>query len=308
MQKLLDLTSYDVVFTTSFEAMHGLSGHLYEQIEYHYISLINGYKSAILLSDGTTLAMLMQAISDKYTFTLEELNLILDNVIEAPQPKLIRANNVCIVDGAEEIHNCILYCKNLILLRCSNNTFTNFIDYKTINRVHLLQDFLVYPERFEDHNMEVVDYVKKILWTKYKQPDTVTTNTALMYLTTNCRALPAEEIQSVIDSRSYDKYLIVTNNPAVYKSLESDTVSVEKGPIPDIFNRFDAYIYTATPKKADCSPRFIVECEVFGKEVDYEIDYIDPGIEARKQHMLKDINSLRLDKDDAFIKYLEKLS
>jgi hypothetical protein len=107
----------------------------------------------------------------------------------------------------------------------------------------------------------------------------------------------------VLDKYNYPKYLLVTNEPNIYADLVSDTVTVAQAPVKDIFEQFDTYIYTATPKRADCSPRFIVECEVFGKDVVYEIDYVDPGIECRKRAIEKDVNDLLLTTDDYFVSY-----
>lgn len=168
-----------------------------------------------------------------------------------------------------------------------------------------MQDFGLYPERFADLNIKVVHYVKKILWSKYRSPNLSKTNTALFYLTTNCRALPPSDIKNIIDKHNFDNYLIVTNDIQQYESLAGPNVFVEQAPVTKIFERFDAYIYTATPLKADCSPRFIVECAVFGKDVIYEIDYLCPGIERRKEDIAKDLNSLLLADNDYFIEYVK---
>jgi hypothetical protein len=99
---------------------------------------------------------------------------------------------------------------------------------------------------------------------------------------------------------------VLTNNTSLYETLSSDSVIIKQAPIEDIFENFDAYIYTATPDKEDCSPRFIVECAVFGKEVIYDIDYVCKGVERRKEDIAKDLNSLLLTSDDFFIKYIKE--
>jgi len=305
MSKILNLSTYDIVFTTSFECTHGLSGHLYEQIEYHFLSLQNNFKSVILLSDGTRKETLLLAIKNKYDFSDEEIDIIFNNVIECHVPKIIICNNLCVVDGSALFANCTLYANNVYLLRCSQSDFTKFTKSKTIKKVHLLQDFLVYGNTFNDQNIILVDYVKKILWNRYKKPKGVKTNTSLLYLTTNSRKLLCEQIIDIIEKTKCKKHIIVTNNLSSYKDINNENIKVIEGPVENIFELFDTYIYTPTVKKFDCSPRFIVECAVYKKNVKYFIDYDDLGINARKKHIENDIFSLHLNMDDKFFKYME---
>jgi hypothetical protein len=306
MSKIVDLKEYDIVFTTSFECPHGVSGHLYELIDYFYIASINNISCAILLTDTTSKELFASAVKDKYNFTSEEYNLIINNTFETPTPKIVMAKNVCVVDGSWRFGSCVFYTDNMFLLRCSEHEFEKFHNHKTIKRAHVMQDFKLYPERYEHIDVSVVDYVKKILWNKYHYPKEVTTNTALLYLTTNCRALTVQQLSEVIERYDYKQYLVLTNNTSLYETLSSDSVIIKQAPIEDIFENFDAYIYTATPDKEDCSPRFIVECAVFGKEVIYDIDYVCKGVERRKEDIAKDLNSLLLTSDDFFIKYIKE--
>lgn len=306
MSKILNLKQYDLVFTTSFFYTHGVSGHLYELIDYYYICTISGINCAIILADGVTKETFKTAVTDKYSFTECELANILANTVECHQPKIIMTNNICIVDGSWRVLGCTIYADNAFLLRCSEDDFTYFHNSKSIQRTHLMQDFKLYPERFEDLDIDVVDYVKKILWGKYQVPKTVKTNTAMLYLTTNCRALSVSDVKRIIDKQICQKYLIVTNNTSLYKDLESNTVRVVAAPVKDIFEQFDTYVYTPTDLQKDCSPRFIVECAVFGKEVVYEIDYVADGIERRKQDMAQGLNTLKLTTNDYFIEYVKK--
>jgi hypothetical protein len=275
-------------------------------IDYYYVCKASNIKCAVLLSDGITKEIFTTAILDKYDFSEVELNDILSNTFECYRPKIILANNVCIVDGSWRILDCVMYADNVFLLRCSENDFTYFHNNRTIKRTHLMQDFKLYPERFEDLNIEVVDYVKKILWGKYQPPKPVKTNTALLYLTTSMRATSAESIKKIIDEGICEKYLIVTNNPELYKSIEQPNVEIRKAPIKNIFENFDTYIYTPTRWQIDCSPRFIVECSVYGKEVVYKIDYECKGIDRRKEDIESNLNGLELTLDDSFITYVKQ--
>lgn len=306
MSKILNLKEYELVFTTSFFYTHGVSGHLYEMIDYYYICRLHNIKCAVLLADGITKEIFTTAILDKYNFTEAELWDILSNTFECYRPRIIMANNVCIVDGSWRILNCVLYAENVFLLRCSEGDFSYFHNNKTIKRTHLMQDFKLYPERFDDLNIEVVDYVKKILWGKYHTPRPVKTNTALLYLTTSMRATSAENIQKIIDEDICENYLIVTNNVDLYRSLERPNVVVRQAPIKDIFEKFDTYIYTPTKWQIDCSPRFIVECAVYNKDVVYKIDYECKGIDRRKEDIQSNLDSLELTPDDFFISYVKQ--
>ena len=308
MSKILNLRKYDLIFTTSFFYTHGVSGHLYELIDYCYISRASGINAAILLADGVTKDIFETAIRNKYNFTQQELDDILSNTIECHKPLIIQAHNVCIVDGSWRILNCTIYADHVFLFRCSEDDFTYFDNCKSIKHTHLMQDFKLYPERFEQLGIEVIDYTKKLLWGKFHKPRPVKTNTGLLYLTTACRALTLDMVENIINKAICDKYLIVTNDVNLYSSIASDKVFVEQAPVKDIFERFDTYIYTPTDLQKDCSPRFIVECAVYGKDVVYEIDYVCDGIERRREDIANNLAGLELTTDDFFIEYFNAKS
>jgi hypothetical protein len=306
MSKILNLKQYDLIFTTSFFYKHGVSGHMYEMIDYYTVCKTAGINCAILLADGTTTEEFQRAVFDKYDFDEVEKEELKRNTIECHQPKIIMANNICLVDGSWRVLSCTIYADNAFLLRCSEPDFTYWANSKSVKRSHIMQDFKLYPERFEHLNIECVNYVKKILWDRYRKPNLTTTNTAMLYLTTNCRAIDVEQVKTIINSGKYDNYLILSNDPTIYKSLESANVTVEQAPIKNIFERFDTYIYTATELQSDCSPRFIVECALYGKSIDYQIDYVCKGVERRKEDIAEDVDQLRLTVDDFFVSYVKQ--
>lgn len=306
MSKIVNLKQYDLVFSTSFFYTHGVSGHLYEMIDYFYICSQNGINCAILLADGVPKERFETAVKDKYNFTSEEQSHMFEHTYECVQPKIIMAQNVCLVDGSWRILNCTMYANNVFLLRCSESDFSYFHNHKSIKRAHVMQDFKLYPERFEDLDISVVDYRKKILWSKYHQPKNTTENTALLYLTTSTRADDIENIKRIIAKQICDNYLIVTNEPKIYASLVSNNIAVEEAPVKNILERFDTYIYTPTKWKSDCSPRFIVECAVYGKQVVYEIDYECKGIDRRREDIAEDLAGLELKNTDFFISYVKE--
>mgnify|MGYP006279944993 CR=1 FL=1 len=199
-----------------------------------------------------------------------------------------------------------MYADNVFLLRCSEPDFSFFHNHKTIKRAHIMQDNRLYDERYENLNVSVVDYVKKILWARYKKPSPAKTNTGLLYLTTACRSIDVKSVQNIIAKQICEKHLIITNDPNKYKSLVSDTVEVMLAPVSNIFERFDTYIYTPTEYQSDCSPRFIVECAVYGKEVVYEIDYSCRGIDRRREDIRENLSQLELTLNDFFIEYVKE--
>lgn len=305
MSKIVNLKTFELVFTTSFFYKHGVSGHLYEMIDYFLVCSASNIKCAILLADGTTLAEFNSALQ-KYSLTDDELTLLEQSVFECARPKIIQARNVCIVDGSWRVLDCTIYADNAFLLRCSEPDFSFFHNHKTIKRSHIMQDCRLYDERYEDINVEVVDYVKKILWSKYKQPTPTNEDVGLLYLTTACRSIDVESVEKIISKRLCSKYLIVTNDPQRYASLASETVAVEAAPVANIFDRFTTYIYTPTEYQSDCSPRFIVECAVYGKKVVYEIDYTCRGIDRRREDITTNLQQLELTLDDFFIDYVKR--
>lgn len=275
---------------------------MYELIDYYYVCKKAGINCAILLADGVDKEAFLNAVQYKYNLDID----ILADTHQCHNPRIIMTNNICLVDGSWRVNDCTIYADNAFLLRCSEDDFTFFDKNKSIKKSHIMQDFKLYPERFEDLNVEVVDYIKKILWSKYAQPKPTNSNTGLFYLTTNCRAIPVEEVQVIMDKGICNKYLIVTDKPKIYGHLASDTVEVVQAPVQNIFEHFDTYIYTTTELRSDCSPRFVVECAVFGKQVVYEIDYVCAGLERRKQDIEQDLPALELTVDDQFVSYVKQ--
>jgi hypothetical protein len=275
---------------------------MYELIDYYYVCKKAGINCAILLADGVDKQAFVNAVQYKYNLDID----ILADTHQCHNPRIIMTNNICLVDGSWRVNDCTIYADNAFLLRCSEDDFTFFANSKSIKKSHVMQDFKLYPERYEDLDIEVVDYIKKILWSRYVQPKPTNTNTGLFYLTTNCRAIPVEEVKTIIDKGICNKYLIVTDKPNIYGQLSSDTIEVVQAPVQNIFEHFDTYIYTTTELQSDCSPRFVVECAVFGKQVVYEIDYVCAGLERRKHDMEQDLSALELTVDDQFVSYVKK--
>ena len=305
MTTILNTKQYDLVFATSFETVHGVTGHVFEMIEYCFMCRRNSINAAIALLDGTDISLLIGLLTSKYNFNQEEVADLTANIIVFTHPKIILANNFCIVDGSPRVNGCTIYADNVFLLRCYDGELDFFSNNKSIKRTHLLQDFSMYTERYEHLNIEVIDYNKKLLWDRYHKPKTVKTNTAMFYMMNRCKARPVDEVAGYIAKHTFDHYLIITDIPERYQSLKSNQVSIEVVPVDNLFEKFDTYIYTPVTK-VDCSPRFMVECAAFGKDIIYEIDYLDPGILARQRGIEAGVETLLLKDNDPFIKYVNR--
>jgi hypothetical protein len=83
----------------------------------------------------------------------------------------------------------------------------------------------------------------------------------------------------------------------------SDRFIQEDMPVSNLFEKFGVYLYTPTPKKRDCSPRFITECRFYGKKVEYLIDYSeeDKGLYWRRFDIENNFDGLFLTNDDEIV-------
>lgn len=287
MSNILNLKAYDIILTTAFEFKYGVCGHIFEMIDYYYIiKTYTTLKPCILLADGTTIEDFTNAIKQKYD------DLEVENVIFHFQPKVIIANNILFVDGSHRLNNAEIFAKNIFLFRCSESDFTKFT--KTKANVFLLQDFEIYDDR--PSQLTIIDYKKKILFSKYKKFKCNVTDTAMFYLTTVCRALSKEDLEKSIKKHNLNKFIILTDKPDLYEHAY-------RIPLNNMWEMFNTYIYTAIPRKIDCSSRFILECMHYGKNIIYDIDYYDIALEVRKKDGLVGTS---LTKDDAFIKLLNE--
>jgi len=287
MASIVNLKAYDIVLTTSYEFKFGVCGHLYEMIDYYWaIKNWTDLNPCILLADGTTIEEFDNAVAQKYD------NIKIDKVVYNPQPKVIIANNLLVVDGSPRLRDAELLVSNIFLFRCSESDFSY---YKGKN-VFLLQDNEIYDDRPSD--VTIVDYKKKILFTKYKQYSNTVTDTAMFYLTSVCRALSHNELVTAIKKHGFQNNIVLTDDPSMYK-LDF----VYRVPVDNMWNMFSTYIYTRVPRQIDCSSRFILECMHYGKNVIYDIDYYDRALEVRKKDGL---NGTSLLPTDAFLTLLDE--
>jgi len=263
----------DILLTFSWgNFTHGVSGHLFECIEYYYI-LKNHFNVKILIPEN--IKNYKEIIESKYDFEKDEIRDILSNTIFSVKPTLVKTNNIFFVDGSwKNIKRSNILYKKILCFACGDFSIleqdeaTVLLDYRVYNKVP--------PKSF--------NYKKKLLLKKLKKP-VKSENRVLIYATENCR------------DTDYD-----TEN-----SLK---VKKEDLPILNIFEKFNKYVYTPVSRKFDCSPRFLVECKYFNKEIEfYNIDYWkeDRGLYYRWKDIEEDFDSLILEEEDEIIDILKSI-
>jgi len=269
--RLVNLKEYDIVLTTSWETKHGVSGHMFELIEYFmHLRFDKGINACILLADGTNWEEFSTALREKYDLSMEETADFHHHTVEKFQPKCLLANTVLFADGSLRTHNADILADKIFLFRCAEKDIVR-------DNVIVLQDNDVY-----DPLPNSIHYKKKIMFSKYRKLDTTAPAAAMFYLTNNSRlcAISRDRLYEIMDKHNFENYIALTNKDLHMHRLDSIVV-----PVRNLWNLFSTYIYTDTALKFDCSPRFIAECEFYGKEVIYEIDYQDKGLNARLHDM-----------------------
>ena len=307
-------TSYDIHLTMSWipDGNHGVSGHIYEIIDYYLLLTSVGMKVGILICEDIDWRMLKSMITTKYEIEENELTGIRKNITFSDRPTCVRGRNILIVDGQLSrsiVRNGTILCfKNILTFRCSPHDTHYDLPY---NNVTLLQDNRVYDD--SDSNI-AIDYKKKILFSRYNKTTRVSGDVSMLYLTSNCRKLDPVYLRDCLDTNKASKYLILTNTPERYRDhINQMYVSYPDLPVPNLFNSFDTYIYTKTDAVLnpdcgcfDCSPRFIAECTHYNKKVIYhDIDksYLqkDTGLKWRRHDIETDFASVYLRPDDLIV-------
>jgi hypothetical protein len=286
---IVNLRNYDLVITTSYNFKFGVCGHLFEMIEYYWaIKNWTKLNVCILLSDGTTLEEFNTALNSKYE------DLIVNDVFYHPFPRLLLTKNLLIVDGSSKFKNTDVYTDNFFLLRCHENEYEFYSNNKA--QCHLFQDFEIYDDI--PLKINVIDYKKKLLYSKFKEIKGSVEEDAMFYLTDVSRFVSEDELKNIIKKYNFKNSVVFTNKPDLYKFIKTYEV-----PVVDMWNKFSKYVYTKLPGKKDCSSRFILECMYYNKEVIYDIDYYDKFLEVRKKD---GIIKTSLERGDLLVEYLNE--
>jgi hypothetical protein len=298
MSKILILDqSYDIWLSYTWSSNnHGICGHTFEVIDYYFI-LKNYFKVGILLAEDIDWEVFEKSISTKYSVTELELAELKRDTVFNNRPTLVKGKNILFTDGGVINNSSItLLFDNIFYFACGNKEIKD----NEKQNVFILQDNRVY----DPVKTNGIDYKKKILFSKLL-PITNSDNCALVYSTKNCRQV--DNYEELLD---YGLDLLVITNKENIPNIDHPRIKLLTPPINNLFERFSAYIYTPTPRKWDCSPRFIAECNYYNKEVIYHnIDYydIDLGLYWRKWDIENDFDSINLTSDDALIKILSSI-
>jgi len=287
---------YDLCLSYSWGPINqGMCGHLFECIEYYYI-LKEHYKLCIFIPEKISEQYIRKTIEDKYTFTDDEVNDIISNIIIGDGPFILKGGNLLLVDaGFSKLTNRHLLFNNIMAFPCADMAF------KDKAGITVFQDDRLYGT---DSLCTTHNYIKKILLDKYRPIGESAENVNLVYATKNARGLD-ESIYSELSEKYPGDFLLLTNTEI--KTKLSDRYTLEEMPVKNLFEKFSTYIYTPVSKKYDCSPRFLVECKYYGKEVIFhEIDYwdIDLGLRWRVHDIEHDYQSLFLRDDDPIVELI----
>jgi hypothetical protein len=267
----------DILLTFSWgNFTHGVSGHLFECIDY-YLFLKKYFKVKILIPENIKNISLI--IKDKYDLNLDEYNNLLDNILEIPKPTLVKTNNIFFVDGSyQNFSKSNIISKNIITFACGDTTI---LDHNKEN-LYVLLDYRVYSKKPKNS----YNYKKKLYFDKYKKEVKKGSKT-LIYATENCRLTDKE----------------------IFNQLK---LTKKDLPYLGLFNEINSYLYTAVPRKFDCSSRLIPECKFYNKKIIFDNEvkkyfFEDKGLFFRYLDTKINFKSLFLKKDDKIIKILKDI-
>lgn len=188
----------------------------------------------------------------------------------------------------------IFLCTNRLLgFMCGQYSFENV---KINNHITYLQDYRIYGK---NKHFNSFDYVKKLPFKYYKPINREKQNIGMMYVTYACRKVTPYVVEQYhLKSGCTNSLLVVPYKLDEYDNI--DDVEQVLAPVPDLFEKFDTYIYTPVERHFDCSPRLVTECFFYGKDVLIDLDYVDIGLQTRYNDATQDLQQLEL-KDGDFI-------
>jgi len=289
---------YDIVLCRSWSNLpRGINGHVYEIIEYYHI-LKDHFRVAIALCEPSlNKKHLLAAIQDKYDFTQQEIDELMNDTFEFDNPKILKGKALFLVDGNfTKLASNYLYFDHIMSFACGDFKF------QTMPHITVFQDCRFYP-----HVEHGVDYIKKILFSRYNQLTANPQNVNLVYVTQGPREITPEVFA---DLEQYPGDFLVLTDINIDKSLISNRFSVLEMPVYDLFNTFSTYIYTPVVRQFDCSPRFIAECKWYDKPVIYHnIDYWehDCGLRWRKRDIDNNFESIHLTSEDSIVELVRNV-
>lgn len=266
---LVMLKKFDITLTTSWEAKHGISGHLFEMVEYFYHLTFHKNKSVcILIADGLSREQFCVAL-EKYDFNEEELKIIHERTFFEFQPLTVIAKTFMIVNGSLRVKDADLLVDKIVMFRCNDTVGIENADV-------LLQDYDIY-----EPTSNSVHYKKKILFSKFKKIIPKKPNIGMFYGTRNSRKMSYEQIDGIMEKTNFDSYIVLTD----HEMEVPERCELKIVPVKELWDSFDTYLYTNTSVQIDCSPRFVAECKHYGKGLEFHSDKIDLGLQTRLNDM-----------------------
>jgi hypothetical protein len=295
----LDQKNYDLWISYSWSNNnHGICGHTFEVIDYYFF-LKDYYRVGILLAEDIMPDDFIKSVKEKYAVSEEELETLKGHTVFCNRPTLVRGNNIIFTDGGvSSLKEITLFFDKIFYFACGN---LEIKDNKN-EKVFILQDNRIYEKCFNS-----INYVKKILFSKYKKIEQPLTEDFLLYGTKNCRAIPVEMYNDLLSAYP-NNFICLTNKENRPKDM-SERMQFLEMPVENLFEKFGTYIYTPVPRKFDCSPRFLAECRFYGKKVIfYNIDYwdVDKGLYWRNWDIENDFESLDLKHNDELLNILKE--
>lgn len=248
-----------MIYITYSNENHGISGHIYEVIDYFWY-LKDFFDIKILITDFYDVELYRKTITYRYSFSESEIDYIFKNTIfrRFSNNRIERFEcDILISTNGFLGYGRYFYVRNFIGFRCTKEKPFDLII--SPNKL-MLQDNRIYdntPKGFRS-----IHYVKKIYYDIIKKPKREENN-YLLYINSTYRN---------IDISKYVKK---------YRNLYIVSPTHHTPPVDNLFEKFHTYIYTPITRKFDCSSRLVKECQYFGKKIIFDIDYYDKALDVR---------------------------
>lgn len=299
------LLNFDCEVLLTYSPITEVTGHMYEVADY-YLLLSKSMSCRMLMMTEIPKEFILESIFSKYDLTEEEQKQFAEDLTVANNYfllKIISTTGIALITdgniGTFIGRNMLLRAKQIFCFKCGNYDLTPHVGNSIYGKSVFLQDYRVYGQ--PDSSFQTKHYVKKLMFDRYKKTDDRFTNTALLYLTKNCRHMDVSAIEEITESYPQYNFLILSPEADVQCHFSNHhKIMCYPPPIPDLFSQFDVYIYTPVPRQFDCSPRLISECAFYEKRVIYHnINYHDLGLETRKKDIDNGIENITLTENDA---------
>ena len=261
---LVILTSFEMSPTLRSPREHGLSGHIFECLDYYYL-LSKYMKVKVIIPELVSTETFDSFVEGHYSIKFDKSDFIFINYFD-----LLKCKKILIVDGGfwfiQKYRN--RFCGKIFVFACGADPIN--ADYS------ILADFKVYNQRYPN----MIDYTKKILPNLKRIPG----DRPFAHITKNCKSLNSDQIGRLLnkypDLLAYSDAKNITENEKYKNNFTNKQIRNFS---------FSKFIYTPVLRHFDCSPRLIIECQILQIPFDlFEIDYYDPGLQRRLEYPYTD--------------------